>query len=104
MNRIMAFLAEPEERRPGDDYFTVAGYFGVFYVSAETARAVERSLDRVWTGRWLVFRDLSGSRIRVLRKLVYGVYESTAEQRRKDREFFRALQSETETDPRPWED
>ncbi len=103
MNRILAYLREPEERKPRCDYFAVAGCFGTFYVSAETARAVERSLDRPW-GRWLVFRDLAGSRIRVRRGLVYGVYESTTEQRRKDREFYRLLQEESETDPRPWEE
>jgi hypothetical protein len=35
---------------------------------------------------------------------VYGVFESTAAQRRADREFWRALQDETEADQRPWED
>ena len=104
MNRILAYLAEPEERRPQGDYFVVAGYFGTFYVTAETARAIERSLDRRWGRRWIVFRDLSGSRLRVLRSQVYGVYESTAEQRRTDREFYRALQQEGEADPRPWEE
>ena len=102
MNRILAYLGEPEERRPGGDYHVVAGLFGTFYVTAETARAVERRLDRGW-GRWVVFRDLSGSRIRVRRSLVYGVYESTAEQRRADRAFYRALSEEGEADPRPWE-
>ncbi|HEX2190383.1 MAG TPA: hypothetical protein VHG51_15855, partial [Longimicrobiaceae bacterium] len=102
MNRILAYLAEPEERRPTGDYWVVAGLFGTFYVAADVARGVERALDRAW-GRWVVFRDLSGSRIRVRRKLVYGVYESTAEQRRADREFYRALSEESEADPRPWE-
>ena len=105
MNRILAYLREPEERRPQGDYFVVAGVFGTFYVTAETARAVERSLDRVWFApRWLVFRDLSGSRIRVLRAQVTGVYESTAEQRRTDREFYRALAEEGDADRSPWEE
>lgn len=104
MNRILAYLREPGERRPPGDYFVVAGLFGTFYVTPETARAVERSLDRVLARRWLVFRDLSGSRIRVLRVQVTGVYESTAEQRRTDREFYRALAEEGEADRRPWED
>ncbi len=103
MNRIRAFLEVPEDRRPGGDYFVVSGCFGTFYVSRETAHAVERSLDRAWRP-WVVFRDLSGSRIRVRRKLVYGVFESTAAQRRQDREFWRALQDETEADQRPWEE
>jgi len=104
MNRILAYLREPEENRPQGDYFVVAGLFGTFYVTAETARAVERALDRVLAGRWLVFRDLSGSRLRVLRAQVTGVYESTAEQRRRDRAFYRALHAESEIDPRPWEE
>jgi hypothetical protein len=106
MNRIQAYLREPEERRPGGDYFVVSGLFGTFYVTADTARAVERSLDRVLAPRWLVFRDLSGSRIRVLRRQVQGVYESTAAQRRTDREFYRSLaeESESDADTRPWEE
>jgi len=104
MNRIRAYLEEPEERVPGGDYFVVSGACGTFYVTAETARAVERALDRVWGRRWLVFRDLAGSRIRVLRRQVQGVYESTVVQRRKDRAFYRALQEESETDSRPWEE
>lgn len=104
MNRIMAYLAQPEERRPRGDYYVVAGFSGSFYVSAQVAGAVERALDRVWGGRWLVFRDLSGSRIRILRRQVFGVFESTAEQRAKDRAFFRSLDRESEADRRPWED
>ncbi len=104
MNRIKAYFEEPEEQVPVGDYYVVSGTFGIVYVTEETARVLEKELDRIFPARWLVFRDISGSRVRVLRSEVRCVSECTAAQRRADRAFYRALENESEADRRPWED
>ena len=104
MNRLKAVLAEPEEESPPGDYFVLRGGFGWFLLSAETARTIERLLERRWPPRWITFRDLVGSRLRVRTSLIHSLYESTAAQRAAERRLERARQAEERADARPWED
>jgi hypothetical protein len=104
MNRIKQYLEEPEERPPEGDYFVIDWYGGVSYVSAETARSIEKQLDRIWVPRWITFHDLSGSRCRLHSRLIQSISESTAEQRTRERTFARALRQEEKADRRPWEE
>ncbi len=107
VNRIRELVREPreepEEARSGTDCWIVSGAFGCYYVDAGAAAAVERVLDRRFRPRWLVFRDVHGSSVRVRTREVEVVREFTAAQRRKGRRFHDALQKEDEEeDGNPW--
>jgi hypothetical protein len=104
MNRLKDYFKEPDPQSPESDFYIVSGDCGYFYVSRETAARVERCLDRVWVPRWVTFRDLSGSRVRVFARHINRIVESTAAQRARDREFERARKLEEKADRRPWED
>ena len=104
MNRLTAILETPAEESPPGDYFVLRGAFGWFLLSAETARTIERQLDRRWPPRWITFRDLVGSHSRVRASLVHSLFESTATQRAAERRLERARQAEERADARPWED
>jgi len=66
MNRLTAFFEEPEQKVPSDDFYWVETRRDAIAVSRETAAEVERELDRPPPPRWVVFRDLSGARHRLL--------------------------------------
>ena len=103
MNRLTEFF-DPLEPELPEDYYVVQTYCGSYVVSRETASDIERRLDQLPTPRWIVFRDLAGSRFRVLTSLVYRLTESTAATRAADRAFDRARRLEEKQDRRPWED
>lgn len=104
VNRIIEFFREPDDEREGvGDFYCVSGEFGWCYVSAETARKVEVELDRWRLRRWIRFRDLFGSEIRVRTREVDQVKEFTEEQRRRYRAFDRAREQEKKAERR-WED
>jgi hypothetical protein len=96
-------LPPPEPEAYGD-FYVVSGAFGSVCVTAATARAIERQLDRPTPTRWLVFRDRSGSRVRVRARDVRCVCESTAAQRAFDRRMDRAREREERSDRRSWEE
>ena len=104
INRIRKQLDEPEEREPESDYWEVAGDSGWFYVTRETAREVARQLARLRPPRWLCFKDLFGSEVRVLSRDVARISECTAPQRDAGRGFRRARRREAKESRRPWED
>lgn len=105
INRLQDYFGpEPLGRLPDEDYYIVGGETGYFYVTRQTALRIARQLARRWPPRWITFRDLSGSEIRVRPRKLDGVYESTAEQRARDRAFIRARRLEARQDCRPWEE
>ena len=105
MNRLaQLFQEEPPEWTPPGDYWVLYGECGWLFVSAETARAIERQLTRRWPPRWITFRDLVGSYFRVRASLVVGLFESTSVQRAADRQLARARKAEDKADARPWEE
>jgi len=106
LNRLTLYrsaLPPPEPDGYGD-FYVVSGAFGAVSVTAATARDIERQLDRAEPTRWLVFRDRSGSRVRVRARDVRCVCESTAAQRAFDRRMERARAREEQSDRRAWED
>ena len=104
MNRLATLFEEEREWTPPGDYWVLHGECGWYLVSAETARALERQLARRWTPRWLTFRDLVGSSLRVRTSLVHGLFESTSAQRAAERALARARKAEEKADARPWEE
>lgn len=105
INRLKDYFGpEPEERPPCEEYYIVGGEAGYFYVTRETALGIARLLERRRPPLWIVFRDLTGSEVRVRQCKLDAVYESTAEQRARERAFIRARKMEAQGDQRPWDD
>ena len=108
MNRIWKYLnneEKPDDEQPvARDYWVVRCESAWFYVHMPQAARIQRVLDRRWRPRWLEFRDISGSRIRVRTGDVIGMTECTTEQRAKDRRHARFLDSEEKADRKPWDD
>jgi hypothetical protein len=104
VNRIGPLLGDVPGEEGYGDFHVVSGSFGAVCVSAKTARAIERELDRRRPPRWLAFRDRSGSRVRVRTREVRAVCESTAAQRAYDRRMERAREREERADRPAWED
>jgi hypothetical protein len=104
MNRLKDFFGDPQEPESQDDFFEVDSHYDSFAVSRETAIEIERRLDQLPPPRWIVFRDLTGARHRVLAAQINRISESTAGQRAANREFQRARRLEDKKDRRPWED
>ena len=106
MNRLKQYLAGEEPLMPEGDYWIVETRTSFVVVSAETARAIERSLTRFWRWRrrWLAFRELNGAYRRLRAEVIESVYECTATQRAYGRAFDRDRRLEEKADRRPWED
>jgi hypothetical protein len=104
MNRLEDYLRDPQEPEHRNDFFEIESHYDTFAVSRETAIEVELWLDQLPPPRWIVFRDLTGARQRILAAQIYRISESTAAQRCADREFRRARRLEEKKDRRPWEE
>ena len=104
-NRLSRWLSPAEEEPTVGDYWVVRTYQVFAYVSPETAARVEAALERRWPPTWVVFRDLSGSRIRIRTRDVCGIFECTVAQRAADRRFQKACEREARGDDEvpPWE-
>jgi len=105
INRLKGYFdEEPEERQLDEEFYIVAGDECYFFVSRDTAQRIARELARRRPPRWIVFRDLTGSEIRVRPSKLDVVCESTAEQRARERAFGRARTEEARRDRPLWED
>ena len=108
MNRIAKYLnneEKPDEEQPvARDFWVVRCESGWFHVRPPQAARIQRLLASRWRPRWLEFRDVAGSRIRVRPKDVIGMSECTAEQRAKERRQERFLEKEEKADKKPWEE
>lgn len=103
VNRVSAYFGEPPYEPPEVDYWEVYGDAGWFAVSPETARVLVRQLARVRPPRWLRFRDLFGSEVRIRSRQVGTITEATTAQRAAARQFRRERQREEKEDRR-WEE
>ena len=105
MNRLKQYLEENEEPpMPEGDYWVLETRSEYWVISEDTARAIERTLTRLWCPRWIAFTDKSGGRRRVRTELIESVFESTTAQRAYRRAFDRERRLEEKADRRPWED
>ncbi len=101
VNRLRELFQQPPEPERDDDFFEVETDQDLFAVSRGTAVDVERRLDQLPPPRWIVFRDLTGARHRVLATRVHLVSECMASQRAARRAFYRARRLEDKADRRP---
>jgi hypothetical protein len=106
LNRIRGVAEEPFDDGdvPYGDFVVVSGAFGCAYVTHDTARTIERALDRARPPKWVAFADRVGSRFRVRTREIRVLCESTAEQRAADRRYDRARRLEERADRRSWEE
>jgi hypothetical protein len=104
MNRTKERTDAAGERSPSGDFYVVVSQYNTFYVSAAMAAHVGGALGRRWVPRWVKFVDLAGSRVWLRTSAVDAVYESTTEQRGRDRVFHRARREEDRADRPAWED
>jgi hypothetical protein len=104
MNRLKQYLDTEEPQMPEGDYWVVETQSSYWVVSADTARAIERKLARLWRPRWVAFRDLSGGWRTVLTQSIVCLFESTTTQRAYKRAFERDRRREEKADSHPWED
>lgn len=108
MNRIAQYLSNeerPDEEQPvARDYWVVRCYGMSFHVRPPQAMRIKRTLERRWKPRWMEFRDIAGSRIRVRTTHVIGMHEYTAVQRATDRRHNRYLEKEEKADEKPWDE
>lgn len=72
------------------------------YVDARTAQRISALIGRWWAPRWLAFRDLAGSQVRVRRADVRSLVESTPTTRAADRRLEMALEGEEREQRPPW--
>jgi hypothetical protein len=103
-NRLTVYFGGMPQEEAYGAFYVVSGPFGSVMVTAETARALERELDRPKLPRWLVFRDRSGSRMRVRARDVRCICESTPEQRAYDRRMARLREREEQADNRSFDE
>jgi hypothetical protein len=87
---------EARERVPAPrDWFMVASRDCHWKVSREMAAHIERALQTEPMPRWVVFVDVTGSRVRLRTALVEFVEQCTADQRRIGRAIQAALKAES---------
>lgn len=103
-NRLEDLFRDPLEPETPDEYWVIETRPDTFIVSRETAMEVERRLDQLPPPRWVVLRDMSGGRHRILVSDIYRITESTPATRAACRAFWRARRLEDKNDRRPWED
>lgn len=93
-----------DEEEVPTDYWIVSSEVGDFAVSAAEAGSVISALSETNAKPWVQFEDLFGARRRLRAKRIDAVWESTAEQRRKERRFNSERRAEAKRDERPWEE
>ena len=107
-NRIGPFLPPAEEGGAPRiaSYWVLRLACGGYLIDPRTARRIARQLDRGWgllPPRWITFRDLAGSEIRIKRSDIRGLVETTPTTRAADRRIERARDAEEKADaPPPW--
>lgn len=85
------------------DYFLVVTRTEWWYVSRDMAQAIEASLDESPVPEWVMFVDLTGSRVRVRARRIECIYQCTAEQRALARAFQRARSAERKAE-KDWDE
>lgn len=104
-NRIRALLSALQARAdPHERYWVVFTEARRHFVSAATARAIERKLLARRPPEWLKFYDVYGAETVLRTGLIQALEECTVEQRARYRSFWKALEEEDqEEDEKPWE-
>jgi hypothetical protein len=92
---------EEEPRSGGPDHFVVSARSTSFFVSTRMAAHIEACLDARKPSPWIRFVDICGSRVRIHRREIEYLFQSTTEQRAAYRRYNRAINMESKAD-RDW--
>jgi hypothetical protein len=103
MNQTRQEEEEHGRAGPAIDHFIVSCRSAGFFVSKEMAAHIEACLDARRPSKWIVFVDVNGSRVRLRRREIEYVLQSTSEQRAADRAYGRAIRQEQKAE-RDWSD
>lgn len=103
INRLQHLFTPRTNETGNGEFFVVSGEFGYAYVTRAEATRLRAQTSRLWAPRWLEFRTLMGSSIRIRTRDVRSIVESTIEQRAATREFWREREKEENADRPPWE-
>ena len=98
INRVKHLVDHPPESTRLSEYYVVEAYCNGYVVTFETALMIERRLEHCPALHWIEFRDVFGSRHRILSHHVYHIGESTPETRAMMRRFERLREKEEESD------
>ena len=94
---------EPDEAPRAGTYWELrTERFVAFCIDARTAQRILALLGRWWAPRWITFRDVAGSQVRVRRGDIRSLVESTPTTRAADRRLEVALEAEEREQRPPW--
>ncbi|MBX3174686.1 MAG: hypothetical protein KF709_09755 [Gemmatimonadaceae bacterium] len=102
VNRITNTYERGPPRAPVDTYAVIETCNEYVPVYGWMAARVITQLQRLWTPRWITFRDIAGTVYTVRSKDIRVVRTSSPKTRAMVRAFYKALDEEREKDS-PWE-
>lgn len=103
INRIRELPPEiPDGMSRAGSYWELRTEGAFLQVDERTAQWVARAVSRWWGPRWLAITDRNGSRVRIRRRDVLSLVESTPATRASDRRMEQALEGEERTQRPPW--
>jgi hypothetical protein len=95
-----------EAARPAAEagnYFVLCTREANWYVSTGMARTIESELQAAGADGWITFVDLTGARIRVRAGLIQYLAQCYAENRARERRFWRSHKAEAKAE-RDWDE
>ena len=103
INRIRTLPPELPDGMPrAGSYWELRTESAYLQVDERTAQRIARALSRWWGPRWLAITDRNGARVRIRRRDVHALVESTPVTRAADRQLLQALEGEERTQRPPW--
>lgn len=98
INRVKQYLRRAPPKEPPDSYAVIELDAMSIPVYGWMGARVSAQLQRVWTPRWIAFRDISGAPYLVRAQSIRAVLGSTPQTRALVRAFYRARDRERELD------
>ncbi len=98
LNRITQYIQRAPPRGGPETYAVIEVGGQLIPVYAWMGARVARQLQRLWTPRWITFRDVAGASFTVRSSRISAVWETTPLTRAKARAFYRARDREYDED------
>jgi hypothetical protein len=98
INRVKQYLRRAPPTEPPETYAVIELEHAAIPVYGWMAARVSAQLQRVWTPRWIAFRDIAGAPYLVRSRSIRAVMSSTPRTRALVRAFYRARDREREQD------
>jgi hypothetical protein len=98
INRVWQYLQRAPPTEPPDTFAVIEMGEQSIPVYAWMGARVAAQLQRVWTPRWIAFRDIAGAPYLVRSRCIDAVVTTTPKTRALVRAFYRARERERERD------